>query len=41
MHQRLQGTRHEAVVDEDILLDAKLCVVAFEVAGTVVLDSMS
>src|SRR5713226_1812398 len=41
MHQRVYGTRHEAVVDEEILLDAELRVAAFEVAGTVVLDAMA
>ena len=41
MHQRLDGARHEAVVDEEVLLDAELRVAAFEVAGTVVLDAMA
>ena len=41
MHQCLYRVRHETVVDEEILLDAELRVTAFEVAGTVVLDSMA
>ena len=33
MHQRLQGSSHEAVVNEDVLLDAERRVAAFEIAG--------
>ena len=41
VHQRLYGPRHEAVGDEEVLLDAELRVTAFEVACTVVLDAMA
>ena len=41
MHQRVQLARDEAVVDEEVLLDAEPCVAAFEVAGPVVLDAMA
>ena len=41
MHQCLDGARHEAVGDEEILLDAERRVAAFEVAGMVVVDAMA
>src|SRR5438093_1304406 len=41
MHQRVQGSRHEAVVDEDVLLDVEGRVETFEVAGAVTLDAVS
>jgi len=41
MHQRLNGTRHEAVSDEEVFLDVELLVAAFEVADAVVLNSMA
>jgi hypothetical protein len=33
MHQREHGARHEAVIDEGVLLDAERGVAAFEIAG--------
>src|SRR2546423_1529208 len=41
MHQRLQGAGHEAVVDEDILLDIQRGVSAFEIAGAIIPDAMA
>src|SRR5579864_1889220 len=41
MHQRLYGSCHEAIDDEEVLLDAELRVETFEVTGTVILDSMA
>src|SRR4029077_8978040 len=41
MHQRLYGLRDEAVNDKEVFLDAEFLVAAFEVAGTVILDSMA
>ena len=41
MHQRVYLARHEAVVDEEVFLDAELGVAAFEVAGAVILDAMA
>ena len=41
MHQRFDGARHEAVVDEHILVDAERREAAFEVAGAVILDAMA
>src|ERR1700733_5000256 len=41
MHQRLQGIRHETVVNEDVFLDAELRVIAFQIPGAVVLHSMA
>ena len=41
MHQRMDGACHEAVGDEEILLDAERRVAAFEIAGTVVLDAVA
>jgi hypothetical protein len=41
MHQRLNGSGYEAVVDEEIFFDVELRVVAFKVAGTVVLHAMA
>jgi hypothetical protein len=40
VHQRIDRLRHEAVVDEMILLDAERRVPAFQVAGPVVFDAM-
>jgi hypothetical protein len=39
MHQRLERARHEAVVDEDVLLDGKRRIAPLEIAGTVALDT--
>ena len=33
MHQALQGVRHEAVVDEEVLMNIEVRVVALEIAG--------
>src|SRR5450631_4021071 len=41
MHERLQSPGHKTVVDEEIFVDAELCVAAFEIAGAVVLDAMT
>ncbi len=41
VHQRVDGSCHEAVDDEEVLLDAELRVEAFEVAGTVVLHAVA
>jgi hypothetical protein len=41
VHQRFDTARHEAVVDENILVDAQRREAAFEVAGAVVLDAMA
>ena len=41
MHQGEHGARHEAVVDEHVLLDAERRVAALEVAGTVALDAVA
>jgi len=41
MHQRLYRTGHEAVIDEEVLLDAELRVAAVQVVGTVILDAMA
>ena len=41
MHQRLQGSRDEAVDDEEILLDAELHVAAFEIARAIAVDAMA
>ena len=41
MHERLYGPGHETVDEEEVLLDAKLCVQTFEVAGTIAFDSMA
>ena len=41
VHQRFDGARHEAVVDENILVDAQRREAAFEVAGAVGLDAMA
>jgi hypothetical protein len=41
MHERVEIARHEPVVDEDVLLDAKRGVASLQVAGSVPLDSMS
>ena len=35
MHQRLRRSRHEPVVDEEILLDAEAHVSTFEIAGVI------
>ena len=39
MHERLHGARHEAVVDEDVLLDVEGRVAALEIAGTIAADA--
>ena len=41
VHQTFDGARDEAVVHEDILVDAQRREAAFEVAGAVVLDAMA
>ncbi len=41
MHERVYGARHEAVVDEEILFEAELRVVALEIAGAVAPDAMA
>jgi hypothetical protein len=41
VHQRFDAARHEAVVDENILVDAQRREAAFEVAGAVILDAMA
>ena len=41
MHQRVHFARHEAVVDEEVLLDRQLRIAALEVTGTVVDDAMA
>ena len=41
MHQRLYGSCHKAVDDEEVLLDAEFRIQAFKVAGMVVLDAMA
>ncbi len=41
MHQRLNSTRQESVVDEEVLLDAELRVATLEVAGTVALHPVA
>ena len=41
VHQPLHRRGHEAVVDEDVLLDAERRVAAFEVAGAVALDAVA
>jgi len=41
MHQRLQTTRYEAVVDEKVFLNIERCVAMFEVTGAIVSDSMA
>jgi hypothetical protein len=41
VHQRCDGARHEAVVDEKILVNAQRREAAFEVAGAVILDAMA
>jgi hypothetical protein len=41
VHQRCDTARHEAVVDENILVDAQRREAAFEVAGAVGLDAMA
>src|SRR5713101_7850295 len=41
MHQRMYRASHEAVVDEEIFLDAELRVAAFEIAGAIILDAMA
>src|SRR5579872_2609761 len=40
MHQREDLTRHEAVVDEEVFLDAERSIAALEIAGSVVLHAM-
>ena len=41
MHERLDGTCYEAVVNEEVFLDTEFRVALFEVAGTVVRDTMT
>src|SRR5579864_2757902 len=41
MHQRMNRARHEAVVDEEVFLDAEFRVAALEIAGAVILDAMA
>src|SRR3984893_11194548 len=41
MHQCLYGGGHETIVEEEILFNTELGIETFEVAGTVVLDSMA
>jgi hypothetical protein len=41
VHQRLQRSGHEAVIDEDVFLDAELAIPPFEIAGSVVLHTMT
>ncbi len=41
MHQLVYGARHEAIGDEEVLFDAEICVAAFKVASTIVLDAMA
>ena len=41
MHQFVHGVRHEAVVDEDVLLDAEGGVAPLQVAGSIALDAMA
>jgi hypothetical protein len=39
MHQRLEGSRDEPVIDEDVLLDRQRRVLPLEVAGAITLDT--
>src|SRR5437588_11115761 len=41
MHQHVYGSCHEAINEEEVLLDTELRVATFEVAGTVVLDTVA
>src|ERR1700693_1861298 len=41
MHQRLQRSGNEAVVDEDIFFNTEFLETAFEIAIAVILDSMA
>ena len=41
MHQGLHFPGHEAVIDEEVLLHAELCIAAFKIAGAVVFDAMA
>ena len=41
MHQRLQGSGHEPVDDEDVLFDIECWVAAFKVPGMIIRDSMT
>jgi hypothetical protein len=41
MHQRLQRSGHEAVIDEKVFLDAEGCIAAFEIAGMIILHAMA
>jgi len=41
MHQRVQRARHEAVVDEEVLLDRQLRIATLEITGTVVDDAVA
>ena len=41
MHERVDLPRDEAVVDEEVLLDAQRVIAPFEIAGPVALGAMS
>jgi hypothetical protein len=41
MHQRLQLSRHEPVIDEKILLDVKFRIPPLQIARTVIFYAMS
>ena len=41
MHQRLQGSGYESIVDEKVFLDAEFRVVALKIAGAVILHTMA
>jgi hypothetical protein len=41
MHQRLQESGYEAIVDEKVFLDAEFHVVALKIAGMVILHPMA
>src|ERR1700730_3189747 len=41
MHQRMNRARHEAVVDEEIFLDAEFGVAPLEIASAVIFDAMA
>ena len=41
VHQTLQSARHEAIVDEEVLVNVEAGVVALEIAGTVAGDAVA
>src|SRR6187551_2745577 len=41
MHQRMHFARHEAIVDEEVLLDRQARIATLEVTGAVVGDSVA